>query len=85
MAALGLLLQTLLQERLREAKVDLSAEQAQQAMETVRYVRFHVNGETRTGVSTANPRVRQVMKALGINAVRSPKLRIMNGQLRSDQ
>ncbi len=72
-AALGLLLQTLLQKRLREAKVDMSAEQAMQAMETVRHVSFHVNGETRTGVSNANPRARQVMKALGIIEVRPPQ------------
>jgi transposase len=71
-AALGLLLQTLLQHRLDEADVDLSAEHALQALETVRHVSFHVNGETRTGVSAANPRARQVLKALGITNLRPP-------------
>jgi transposase len=71
-AALGLLLQTLLQHRLEEAEADLSAEQAMQAVETVRHVNFHVNGETRTGVSAANPRARQVLNALGITNVRPP-------------
>ena len=71
-ATLGLLLQTLLQQRLEEAEVGLSAEQAMQAMETVRHVSFHINGETRTGVSTANPCARQVMKALGITNMRPP-------------
>ena len=45
-ATLGLLLQTLLPQRLEEAEVGLSAEQAMQAMETVRHVSFHINGET---------------------------------------
>lgn len=71
-AALGLLLQTLLQHRLDEAEVDLSAEQALQALETVRHVSFHVNGESRTGVSAANPRARQVLNALGISNLRPP-------------
>ena len=71
-AALGLLLQTLLQHRLEEAEVELSAEQALQALETVRHVSFQVRGETRTGVSAANPRARQVLRALGITNVRPP-------------
>lgn len=71
-AALGLLLQTLLQHRLEEAEVELSAEQALQALETVRHVSFQVRGETRTGVSAANPRARQVLSALGIINVRPP-------------
>jgi transposase len=71
-AAPGLLLQTLLQHRLAEAEVDLSAEHALQALETVRHVRFQIEGETRAGVSAANPRARQVLKALGITNVRPP-------------
>jgi transposase len=72
-AALALLLQTLLQHRLEEAGVDLSAEQAWQALETVRHVTFHVNGSTRTGVSARNPRARQVLAALGLANVRPPE------------
>jgi transposase len=71
-AALGLLLQTLLQHRMDEAEVGLSAEHALQALETVRHVRFQIDGETRMGVSAANPRARQVLKALGITNVRPP-------------
>jgi transposase len=71
-AALGLLLQTFLQQRLKEAGVDLSAEEALQAVETVRHVRFTINDETRSGVSAANPRARQVLKALGITELRPP-------------
>ena len=71
-AALGLLLQTLLQHRLAAAAVDLSAEQALQALETVRHVRFEIGGESRTGVSASNLRARQVLNALAITNVRPP-------------
>jgi len=71
-AALGLLLQTFLEQRLKEAGVDLSAEEALQAVETVRYVSFTINDATRSGVSAANPRARQVLKALGITELRPP-------------
>ena len=71
-AALGLLLQTLLQRRLDDAEVDLSAEQALQALETVRHVTFTINGEQRIGVSASNPRARQVLNALGLTNLRPP-------------
>jgi transposase len=71
-AALGLLLQTLLQRRLDEADVDLSAEQALQTLETVRHVSFRVDDGARTGVSASNPRARQVLRALGIQDYRPP-------------
>ena len=71
-AALGLLLQTLLEERLKAAKVDLSAEHALQTLETVRHVSFNVDGETRTGVSMKNPRARQVLNALCVTSYRPP-------------
>ena len=71
-AALGLLLQTLLQHRMDKAEVGLSAEHALQALETVRLVRFRIDADERTGVSAANPRARQVLKALGITNVRPP-------------
>jgi transposase len=71
-AVLGLLMQTLLERRLNEADVDLSAEQALQALETVRHVQFVIDGDQRTGVSAANPRARQVLKALGITDLRPP-------------
>jgi transposase len=71
-AALGLLLQTLLQSRLEEAGVNLSAEQAIQALETIRHVTFNVNGQQRSGVSAKNPRAQQVLKALDIDNLRPP-------------
>jgi transposase len=71
-AALGLLLQTLLQHHLDEAEVDLSAEQALQALETVRHVNFRMADGNRTGVSASNPRARQVLRALGIQDFRPP-------------
>ena len=71
-AALALLVQTFLEQRLKAAGVDLSAEEAMQAVETVRYVSFTINDETRSGVSAANPRARQVLKALGITELRPP-------------
>jgi hypothetical protein len=71
-ATLGLLLQTLLQRRLNDAEVELSAEQALQALETVRHVTFHVDGGVRTGVSVSNPRARQVLRALGLQDFRPP-------------
>lgn len=72
-AALGLLMQTLLQERLDLAGLDLSAEEAMHIVETVRYVSFNVDGEHRTGVSRANPRAGQVLKALDITDPRPPQ------------
>jgi transposase len=71
-AALALLLQTLLQRRLDEAGVALSAEQALQAVETIRHVSFQVQDETRSGVSAKNPRARQVLNALKITELRPP-------------
>jgi transposase len=71
-AALALLLQTLLQRRLDEAGVALSAEQALQALETIRHVSFQVHDETRSGISAKNPRARQVLNALKITELRPP-------------
>jgi len=71
-AVLGLLLQTLLQRRLDDAGVNLSAEQAMEALETVRYVTFKMDGKERSGVSANNPRASQVLNALGIDSLRPP-------------
>jgi transposase len=71
-AALALLLQTLLQRRLREAQVDLSATEALQAVTTIRQVTFKVNGESRSGVSAAKARAQQVLRAVGITNLRPP-------------
>jgi transposase len=71
-AALALLVQTLLQRRLREAEVDLSAAEAMQAVTTIRQVTFKVNGESRSGVSAAKARAQQVLRAVGITNLRPP-------------
>lgn len=65
-AFLALLLERLLEERLRKAGVDLSAPQALQAVEGVRVVEFRVDGQKRRGVSRGSSRAGQVLKALGI-------------------
>jgi hypothetical protein len=73
-AALALLVQRLLERRLREAKVNMSAAQAMQALETIRVVKFHLAGQpSRQGVSTGSPRARQVLKALALAQLRPPK------------
>ena len=71
-AALALLVQTLLERRLREAEVNLSAKEALQAVRTVRRVTFRVNGEERSGVSSRNVRAQQVLRALHITQLRPP-------------
>lgn len=71
-AALALLLQCWLQRSLEEAGVQLSAAQALEAVATIQQVVFRVNGQERTGVSTASARARQVLKALDITDLRPP-------------
>jgi len=71
-AALALLVQCLLQRRLQEAKSDLSAPAALQAVQTIRHVTFRWEGECRTGVSAASAHAHQVLRALGIQQLRPP-------------
>jgi transposase len=71
-AALALLLQTLLDQRLGEADVDLSATEALQAVETIRHVTFKIQQQRRWGVSAASARAHQVLKALNIADLRPP-------------
>jgi len=72
-AALALLVQRLLEQRLSRAQVKLSAEEALQALETVRVVTFQLDGQPpRRGVSLGSPRARQVIKALDIRQLRPP-------------
>jgi transposase len=72
-AALALLLTRVLERRLKEAGVDLSTEEAVQALSTIRLVSFKVgDGSARTGVSAGSPRARQVLKALGIVETKPP-------------
>jgi len=71
-AALALLVQRLLERRLDEAGLDLSATQALQAVETVRLVNFKVDSKRRQGISTPSGRARQILKAVGINQTAPP-------------
>ena len=73
-AALALLLHRLLEQRLRAAKVDLSAPQAFQALSTIRLVTFKLDGQSsRRGTSRGSPGARQVLKALGITNLKPPR------------
>jgi transposase len=72
-AALALLCQRLLEQRLRQAEVPLSAPEALQALETIRLVKFRLEGQpVRQGVSVGSPRAREVLKALGVSQLRPP-------------
>ena len=72
-AALGLLLTRLLERRLKEAGLRMSAEQALQALATINVVTFRVEGShARTGVTTGSTHARQVLKALGIAQTKPP-------------
>ena len=72
-AALALLLTRVLECRLKDAGVDLSTEEALQALSTIRLVSFKVGPvSARTGVSAGSPRARQVLQALGIEEMKPP-------------
>lgn len=72
-AALALLVERLLERRLKEAGVDLSAPEALQSLATIRLVTFRLPGQPpRRGVSSGSPRARQVLKALGISDLKPP-------------
>ena len=72
-AALALLLERLLERRLKEAGVDLSAPEALSALATIRLVTFRLPGQPpRRGTSSGSPRARQVLNALGISDLKPP-------------
>jgi transposase len=72
-AALGLLLTRLLERRLKEAGLKMSAEQALQALATINVVSFQVEGSRApAGVTAGSTHARQVLKALGISQTRPP-------------
>jgi len=71
-AALALLLRQLLERRLQEARVELSAEEALQAVGCVHHVTFRLDQTQRSGVSAANARAQAVLRALGITGLRPP-------------
>jgi len=72
-AALALLLERLLERRLKEAEMDLSAPEALEALATIRLVTFRLPGQPpRRGTSPGSPRARQVLQALGISDLKPP-------------
>ena len=71
-AALAFLLERMLERALKDAGVPLSAQAALTALQTIRQVRFQVNGEERTGVTPGSPHARQVLRALNITELRPP-------------
>ena len=71
-ATLGLLLQRCCQQRLEEAEVGLSAEQAMQAMGDGAAREFPHQRRDKNRREHRQPAHRQVMKALGITNMRPP-------------
>jgi transposase len=72
-AALALLVQRLLDRRLKDARIEFSAIRAVEALSTVRHVTFRVEGqEIRSGVAGGSPDARRVLKALKIADIRPP-------------
>jgi len=70
--ALAFLLDRMLERALRDAKVNLSATTAWRALETIRHVRFRIDGEIKTGVTPGRSAARQVLKALHLSETRPP-------------
>jgi transposase len=71
-AALAFLLDRMLERALRDAQVNLSATTAWRALETIRHVRFRIDGEIKTGVTPGSSAARQVLKALHLCETRPP-------------
>lgn len=72
-AALALLLDRLLERRLKAVGSDLSTPEAMEALATIRLVTFRLPGQgSRRGTSSGSPRAREVLKALGISDLRLP-------------
>jgi transposase len=71
-AALSFLMERMLERALKDAGVPLSAQAALAALQTIRHVRFRVDGEERTGVTPGSGHARQVLRALNITETRPP-------------
>ena len=72
-AALSFLIERMLERALKDANVNLSAQSAVEALNTIRHVQFRVNDEIRSGVTPGSARARQVLKALKLTDPRPPK------------
>ena len=71
-AALAFLMDRMMERALKDAGVTLSATAAWSALQTVRHVRFRVEGQLRSGVTPGSSRARQVLKALKLSDTRPP-------------
>jgi transposase len=71
-AALSFLIERMLERALKDAGVPVSAQAALTALQTVRHVRFKVDGQERTGVTPGSHHARQVLQALNIGELRPP-------------
>lgn len=71
-AALSFLMERMLERALNDAGVPLSAQAALMALQTIRQVRFPVDGQARTGVTPGSHRARQVLRALNITDLQPP-------------
>ena len=71
-AALAFLLDRMLERALKEKNVNLSSTAAWKALQTIRHVRFKVEGEIKTGVTPGSSHARQVLNALAITDHRPP-------------
>jgi transposase len=72
-ATLALLLECVLQRKLRAAGLDLSAAEALHTLNTVRFVSFATgDGRTRSGVTRGTPRAAAVLRALAITQLDPP-------------
>jgi len=72
-AALALLVQRFLEQRLQGVGLDLSPERAMQALATVRVVTFRLAGQPiRRGVTGGCPDARKVLKAVKVVDLRPP-------------
>jgi transposase len=71
-AALSFLIERMLERALKDAGVPVSAQAALTALQTVRHVRFKVDGQERTGVTPGSHYARQVLQALNIGELRPP-------------
>lgn len=71
-AALAFLIDRMLERALRESKVSLSSTAAWTALQTIRHVRFRINGELRTAVTSGSAPARQVLHALSLTELLPP-------------
>jgi transposase len=71
-ATLAFLVERMLERALKDAGLPLSAQAALTALQTIRHVRFRVDGEERTGETPGSNHARQVLRALNITEVRPP-------------